>query len=449
MSCCTIKQNTSSSAKHYDLVKKHFDSAEVIRYEKYQQLTLKDKAPATSNMDWVVWLDIKIAHQAKNENYRKKEMELLDEVCQKLYDWLDLLRMPEEENKGVQLSLFGDEFEVDEEEKMPSQPTDSSDGSWGRYHNECKRVNKNRLKKNNTFFELFNIRFYEYTGIDHRLKLPTIEEFKDIYRQIILNPVEGRFENYWLDSLKYLTAPSSDVELISRLKGTIRVFLVPFKKYYTAFYGIDYGHTNNDSKDDRIAYRFYTSGKDVTSTWDLDYDKCSDFPNYGEIFEDASFIAWIRDTLNIPYIEAINDEDALKENIKSYFNGMLWCKKEEYDWMSKIKTFRNHNEFYANFKAFLKANKIDSNGGGSGYSGDGYSGSIWRDKDGHIEVKQKIEARHMLNRPCEGLEIDSHYGYYTICEVKGKDIYKKAYELFAKSGYRELSLFDFLLDEAA
>lgn len=440
MSCCTVKQTTSSSSKHYNLIKKHFDNVELIHKEKYQQLILKDKAPAASNVDWVVWLDIKIAYQTQNPNYSKKDIELLDSVCEKIYDLLDLLRMPDTKiNK--QLSLFDDECDI--EEKMPEQP--KNDGGWDKYFRECKRVAKSRLKKRYTFLELFDITFYQYTGIDHRKELPSIEEFKTIYKSVILEGKEnpGRHDSFWIDNLNYLIKePLSDIELIHRLKSIVRIYLAPYTKYFMANYDLSYTDHSSKSKEPKIAYRFYTNGDKISHHWGLDYDK-QELPSYAEIF-DIELLSWVRETLNIPNKEFVSDEDVLKQNIEWFLDGMLWYGKKEYNWKSKIKTFRSYKEFYSHLKAFLKSKNIDSNGGGSGYSVDGFSGWLDRDRDGKVEVTQKINDRITMNRSVENLEL-KYNDEVIVYRLTGKEIYQKAYELFAKNeNVKEMTIFDFL-----
>lgn len=89
-------------------------------------------------------------------------------------------------NTKKQLSLF-ERDNVDELEKLPS-PNCGEDNSWNSYYKKVEKVRKNNLKKQFTFFQLFNDHSasWLYEDIDWRKFLPTQEEFETIFKNIIL-----------------------------------------------------------------------------------------------------------------------------------------------------------------------------------------------------------------------------------------------------------------------
>ena len=96
-----------------------------------------------------------------------------------------------------------EEDNVDELEKEPPSPTGGEDNSWNSYYRKVEKVRKNNLKKQFTFFQLFNdhAASWLYEDIDWRKFLPTQDEFETIFKNIILkykdNP--GRYEDGWFD----------------------------------------------------------------------------------------------------------------------------------------------------------------------------------------------------------------------------------------------------------
>jgi len=444
MSCCTVKRTkTNSASKEYDALKQHFDDVELKQHEKYQLLTLKDKAKSSTNMDWIVWLQIKIAADTANPNHSASNAENLSSVCKPILDWIEILKVPYEK-KVSQLNLFG-ESEDDEDEIIPQRPTD--DKGWDKYWKDSQKAKRNFLKKNYTFLELFNIDFYQYSNVDYRKKLPSMEEVRELYKKAITLGKDnaGRYDEFWFDTPTYLKdTQMSDFELRSRLKHAVRLHLVPYTRYFSASYDLSYTNHSSDDKESSIAYKYFLDGERLSMSGWHDFDK-QDLPSYAGVF-DTEMLSWIREELNIEYVEAISDENILKENLKYYFSSLLWYGKDEYDFDNKIKTFKDWKQFKSHITTYLKEQGISTNGGGNGYSLDGLSGDYSRDKKGSITITQSIDDRLAMNRSIEGL-LENDYEEFIIYDIKGDEIYKQAFELLngihiEKS--TQTSLFDFM-----
>jgi hypothetical protein len=442
MSCCTVKkQKTSSSIKEFDLLKNHFDIVELEDKDKYRLLTLKDKTKSfNSDIDWIVWLQVKVSYGYQDRYTTRDDNYMLEQVCKKIYTWIDILKNFDKNNQTKQLSLFADEIDENELEPEPQMPT--TDGGWSKYHKECEDIRKRNLMKQYSFFELLDIEYYTYSGIDYRSKLPTIEGIREKLKQAIIkgtnNP--GRYDEFWFDYPSYLTRDGglSDIELKIRLRS-IRLFLVPYTSPFKAWTDDSYSlHTREES----IDYRFYLDGERLTTCGPHDNDKL-DLPTYNDLYN-LEFLDWVRNTLNIPYKEVISDDDILRENLRHYFNSLLWYGKVNYDFVKKIQTFQNWKQFKTDINLYLKINNIDSNGGGSAYSLDGFSGNYSKDKKGQIKITQKQNERISLNRNVD-LPLND-YGEYIIYDLTGDEIYKKAFELLNEHSKNRVqtSLFDFM-----
>lgn len=193
--------------KGLDDLKKHFDVVEIDdSHEKYNLLTCKDIVKRSGTIiNYSVWIQLKInkAHPTKFKYSQSKDSKAYLEDCiSNLLDWVELLVNFEKKNSNKQLSLF-EEDNVDELEKEPPSPTGGEDNSWNSYYRKVEKVRKNNLKKQFTFFQLFNdhAASWLYEDIDWRKFLPTQDEFETIFKNIILkykdNP--GRYEDGWFD----------------------------------------------------------------------------------------------------------------------------------------------------------------------------------------------------------------------------------------------------------
>ena len=193
MSCTVKKQETFSSLKELDTLNKMFDEVILEEKEKYQVLTLRDKANKL-NYDYIVWLELKISNDKFNGYSHTSKQDNLKRCLEKLVLWVEILKNSESSSKPKQLSLFGDNEEV--EEQLPPMPT--GEDSWDNYNKECKKINIKNIKKKYSFFELFDPEYFIYKGIDYRKSLPSKEEIRELYKKAILDGKDkpGRYDWY-------------------------------------------------------------------------------------------------------------------------------------------------------------------------------------------------------------------------------------------------------------
>jgi hypothetical protein len=450
MSCCTIKKETSSSIKELDILKSKFDEAVLENMEDYRLLTLRDKANK-SNYDWIVWLQVKIPYGSQKNTYgaSRSDNDYIQGVCKSISDWVEILKNFEKSDKGKQLSLFWDDSE-DELEKEPESPS-GENGNWEKYFRNCNKVRKNNLMKQYSFFELCDLSgaWYSYREPyvveSWKKHLPKsdkemIELVKDaIVKGTTTDEGHGRFDDFWWDDeYGYMTCDGalSNIELINRVKSLIRLYLVPYTSYF---------HVNTDLSystsvfEEQIRYRYWFDGKKINSS---SWSSAKDLPSY-ELY-DLEFIDWLRNHFNIPYRDVVSDDYVLKQNLRHFFSSTLWYAKDEYNFEAKINTFKDWKQFKSDIFSFLKKKDIDgSNGGGSGYSIDGFRGGYDKSGKGSVIVRQNKELRIALNRIVDESKVND-YGEVEIFNLSGDDIYKEAFRLFKKETVKQTSLFDFM-----
>jgi hypothetical protein len=442
MSCCVVEKQTSSAIKELDELKKHFDEVVVEAMPMYNLLTLRDKCNK-ANYDYIVWLQIKIAYAETNSCSHNSD-EKIKGACKSILDWIPILKDFEKSDEGKQLSLFAEDDE-DDLEKEPESPN-GENGNWGKYHRECEKARKNNLMKQYSFFELFNstTSWWRYQDIDFTRFLPKsnaemIELVKiAIKRGTSSKDGHGRFEDYWWDdSSNYVCRDGalSDIELLNRVLMMIRLHLVPYKSYFRVFTDNSYSASELEEKTD---YRFWFDGRKVNgSSW-----VNGDMPTYD--LNDADFILWLRDFFNIEYKEVISDEDILKDNIDGLFMRVYGFENPSFIYRDEIKRAKNFKEFKAKALSFAKL----GNGGGSGVSIDGFSGSysLYKGRKGDvITIEQNIEQRISLNRDIEGLEkSDFRDNSVYVYKLNFDEVLEKAFELFKIETVKQTSIFDFL-----
>ncbi|WP_152184420.1 hypothetical protein [Sulfurimonas indica] len=432
MYCCTVKKETATN-KYLETLENNFDEVLITKKEKYQLLTIRDKANKT-NYDWIVWLQLKVAYD-KTNSCMKTSDEKLEGVLKALCDWWPLLKNPND-SKPKQLSLFGDDEEFEEEE--PPAPTGGEDNRWAKYYRECDRIRKANILKKYSFFEVFHDvgEWWHYDDTDFSHMLPkTQEEMKALIKEFISGEIKSKILQYnKIEKEKgcLKDIPLSDYELYQRTVRWLSFDLVPFRKY--ANISIDNGYHVHEYEE-RYFHKFhFRGGKIEGSSWDN--------KRYGrfDLRKDKEFISWLREFYAAPYKESLSDIEVLKKNIDVFFCSTLWHKADEYQWQERINRFENWKQFKSDLNSFLKENNIDgSNGGGSGYSVDGYDAWYNKWKKGNIKISQDKEYRAELGRQTEELEIDD-YDRVVVFDISGDEIYKKAYELFYTS--KTPSLFD-------
>lgn len=415
--CCTpnISKKTSSS-KELNTLKKMFDEVIISQKEKYQLLTLRDKINQP-NYDYAVWLELKIANGYSNGYSQTSGEELMQRVLEKLVLWVDKL-------KGFEVTT-SKTFNLFEEDKVESTPKSKID----------------LLKDKYSFFELFNPSYELYSGIDHRLKLPTKEEIRVLYKKAILQGMEkpGRYDWFWLDTPNYIAVTDglSDFELRDRL-NSIRLFLVPYTDYFKCFIDDSLTDHSREDKSPKISYRYYLDGTRGLSQSGPHDIETLDFSSYDDIFN-AELLEWVRETLNIPILEVISDEGILKKNLEHYFNRLLGYGKNKFDFKCRIDDAKDWKKFKAEITSFLKEKSIDANGGGTGICLDGFSGGYALDKKGNIKITQLLEDRISLNRDIDSLETyNCNSKKVVVFDISEDEIYKKAFELFKTKEVKEV-----------
>lgn len=448
MSCCTVKKKDekNSAIKELDLLEKHFDEVVLEELPDYYLLTLRDKANK-ANYDYIAWLQLKIAY-ADTNSCSKSSKDKLQGACKDVLDWVEILKNFDKSNEGKQLSLFEEENEVTLE-KEPNSPQGGEDRQWGKYFRECNRVRKNNLMKQYSFFELFNhsTAWWSYNDNDYIPFLPKsntgmIELVKDaIVRGTTSEKGHGRFDDFWWDDeYDYICRDGalSDIELLSRVLMEIRLYLVPYKRYFYVYVDDSYSTHNTSDKEGETDYRFWFDGRKINgSSW---YKR--ELPTYD--LNDADFILWIREHFDVPYKEVISDEDILKENLDGLFSRVYGYENPEFPYKDEIKKAKNFKEFKSRAKSFAKL----GNGGGSGISLDGFNASYDLYSSGKnkvLTIEQNIEQRISLNRSIEGLELsDNRDNSVYVYKLNFDEALEKAFELFKIETVKQTSIYDFL-----
>lgn len=428
-----------------DDLKKNFDVVEIDEsHEKYNLLTCKDIVRRSGTIiNFSVWIQLKInkGHpRTTNYSVPKDSKTYLEDCLKDLNNWIELLVNFEKKNTKKQLSLF-EEDNVDELEKEPPSPNCGEDNSWNSYYKKVEKVRKNNLKKQFTFFQLFNDHSasWLYEDIDWRKFLPTQEEFETIFKNIILkykdNP--GRYEDSWFDDqYKWITRDGalSDFELLERVRFQTRLYLVSYKSFSYVSTDLSYSHCEFKES---IRHRFYfINGK--LESYGADYDK-EDLPQYN--LNSKELIAWLRETLNVPFKEIDSDENILEKGITQFLDSYLWYGKDEYDWKTRINKFKDWKSFKNDYLGFMKEKNIDNNGSGSFRGHDGFKGTLNFDKNKYgLIVVQKKKLREQINRTIKPAYYDDES---LVFEYRGDEVFKKAFELFGKN-IKQLTLLDFI-----
>lgn len=438
----------STSIKDLDKLSKYFDIVEIDRsHKKYNLLTCKDRVVKANNtIQYSVWLQLKVSKgsSAGTAHYQMEKTcdDKLEDTVSKILPWVDLLiNFEENSNSSVQLSLFDEPQKKNGIilEKEPESPGTGNDRAWGPYFKKCEQVKINNLKKQYKFFELFeDTRYHIYRDNDWRKFLPSNDELIEEAKRIILKYKDnvGRYDDGWFDDeYKYLTRDGalSDYELFYRLRLVIRLYFVPYKRYFHI--STDDSYSSWESKEEN-SHRFWFSGREMNYSCSSDYDK-NDLPKY-DLFQ-PDFIQWIRDTLNIANKDYITDDEALKSGIEQFMRG----NKLMDNWKEIIQECRTDKEFLSRINTYLTDDDYDSRNGGQSLCGvDGYNGRISYDKKkSKIELDQDLMIREMLDRDITNV---TRFGDVNVYILTGKEIYLKAFSLFKKQQSKQKNIFDII-----
>lgn len=450
MSCNIIlnrNDNKNTSIKGLDKLSTCFDVVEIEEKEKYNLLTCKDRVvKANDHIQYVVWLQLKINKTTTKSNYgaTTTSEEFLERCVADLNNWVDLLINFEKKGfclEPQQLSLFDEPAKEGELilEKLPNSPTGGEDNSWNSYFTKCAKIKISNLKKQYTFFELYddNSASYIYREVNWRAFIPSdekvLEEMKRVITKYKNNP--GRYDDGWFDDVyNYVRRDGalSDYELYTRVRFQTRLFFVHYTSFKHANVDLSF---NANVYEDRESYRYWFDGKKMNGN---SFDNILDNKEYD--FFEPDFVQWLRDTLNVPYKDYDTDEFTLKNAIEQFMCGYSVMD----NWKEVLNKCNTSKEFVSEINTYLTIVKPSlRNGGSSLCCNDGYGGGISYDKKGSIKVTQNLKIRDMLGR--DTYETTSYLDEDAlIYDLNGNDIYIKAFELFKTNSESQSSLFDFL-----
>lgn len=437
MSCCTVQVKKETSNKYLDILNKHFDEVVIKEEASFTRLTLRDKT-IKANYDYIVWLEVKVALGSTNSN-SKSSSEKLEDAMKSMSHWVEILKNFEKSDTGKQMSLFAEDNE-DDLEPEPKSPQGGEDRSWAKYFRDSERVRRSNLMKQYSFFELFNYvgQWWSYSDTNYVKQLPkTNEDMIELVKKFITGDTSDTIisqEDEWFDEYEYLTRDGalSDIELYDRFMILLRFDLVPYRSYFHAYVD-DSFHLH--AHEEGISHRYWLNGSTINGmAWEN-----KELPIYD--LYDVDFILWLREYFNIPYKDVISDEDILKRNLEGLFCRVYGYENPSFDAIEEIKNAKNFKEF----KARAIANADLGNGGGSGYSLDGFRGSydLFKGRKGNVlTIEQSREQRIALNRNIENLE-EAYFkeNYVCVYKLKFDECLEQAYKLFKP---KELNLFDLM-----
>lgn len=436
--------------KGIDKLFKSFDNVIHENLENHQTLELSNNVNK-NGIDKVVYLKLNISYSG---NGGRKAKECLEGAIEDLLPWLDLLlNHDEKENKNTnkQLSLFEDDISNDVEYEVEPE-TPSSEGNWDKYFRTCHRVRINNMKKDYSFFELFDplTWWWAYHSFNYKKFIPTHEDLLQQVKDAILEykDIGGRHDDVWFDNPKYVTSagPLSDIELYIRVMGTLRLYLVPWKVHNGVFY--DDSFTKHSDKGIRNSHLFYFDGDKLQLNYSSlkNYINTSSKQEYGYLqdelavydFYTPEFISFLRETLDVEEGEPLTDDSAkdilLKAfvgSINSEWEKILNNSKSPKDFKTKL--FNNVNPKEVNFKHVSLT--------------ENYSFVMNLDKNiPYLRIEQRTITRKRLNYYFEE-NTDLTYWKYIVECIEGDEVYKlihNKYKSTSTSNIFQTTLFDFM-----
>ncbi len=437
VSCCT-KKGDCSSQKEIHSLKKHFDIVEVKDLKRYRLLTLKDKSNH-STVDWVVWLEVKVAYGYKTKYSSKDDDVQLSEICSSILKWVSLLKK-EEAPKIAQLSFFDSPLD---DSKLEEEPIFSASMDSKVYMKNLLAVKMRNISKTYSFFDFFDPILHRsaYHDIDYRNFLPNSnEEFIEIVKKaIVAKETTGEdidSSASWDNEYNYIArnAILSDYEIAHRIKFMIRLFFAPMLK--GSLHSCD-EFNDVTTPGEHQYYRYWFVNGRTESSSHVDMDK--EITSFYDLF-DPEFIQWIRDYFNVKKIEPISDEEALKANLLCYFRS---CFGHEYTPDVDLLECKNWKQFRT---IVHSRSSYDRNGGGTGSLKDGFSGQYCCFGKGKVSVEQPVVDRVRMGRSLKGFEqSDLNDSRVLLYSFAGDEIYQQTFDLFKSDRVLQTSIFDFLV----
>ncbi|PCI30140.1 MAG: hypothetical protein COB67_02320 [SAR324 cluster bacterium] len=443
MSCCNISKK-SDLVKELELLKKKFDVVELEVLDDYQLLTFKNKVNKP-NIDWVVWLQVKVRRGHKRNYTNRTDADMLKGICKSILDWVDALLDFNTPIHGEQLSLFDEEKSI-ELEKLPPVPRGGEDNQWAANTKKREGVRKRNLMKQYSFFELCDLThsWYIHKEISYFRFLPkSNQDMIELVKESIVKGTStqekhGRFDDYWWDNdCDYIKKGDSlsDLELINRVRSLARLYLVPYKRNFYIDTDLSYSHWEMSERTD---YVFWFDGRKIHAS---DHTVNENMPYY-DLF-DFEFISWLREYFNISPKESISDEDVMKMTFVNYFSALLKSAKD-FNLKETILQSKDWKQLRTVVNALIKKESDPRNGGSGGPCRDGFICGYSRFDKGRVDVIQRFTDRARLNRDIGDQAPDHESDTYTLCDVSGDDIYVKAFELFKIETKKQTTMFDFM-----
>jgi hypothetical protein len=427
--CKEVEDKPKRCVSSLTKLKVFFDCVEVEDLENYRLLTLKDKVSGKGVIEYVVWIQVKIALGGSSQYSNTTVEAFTESVSSKILRWSNKLLNFEKSKLTESLFAFEEEVEVLE------KPVLAEGGDPYKYFEELKKYNKKLIEKYD-FFEVSDIhRAYGTYYEDYTHLLPqTDKEMIECVKEAIIKAETEDGHNYMERD-----GALSDYEIIARIKSLIRLHFLPYQTSGIMVDDSDTVHIRHST----TSYRYWFDGTKMISAAHWTDEK---LPSY-ELF-DYDFIAWLREFFNISPKEMMKDNEVLNQLCVSALEQLLWYGKDEYNLKQRANRFSNFKQFKSDFLSFLKERNIDyKNGGSGGPYNDGYTYSITnfdKGKTAIVKLEQKVLARQLSGQDTTCLEVDGR-GSYIVAEISDDEVFKIAFETLSnKTQPRQSTLLDFI-----
>lgn len=436
-----------SCVKGFDILKKSFDNVILENLETHQTLEISNNV-SKNGIDKVVYLKLNISYSGSGGRGPK---ECLEGAIDDMLPWLDLLINHDEKDikKSTQLSLFDDNSSGIELEPEPEHPT--KDSGWDKYFRDREKVRLSNLKKEYSFFELFDplCWWWTYHSFDYKKFIPTHEQMLSIVKEKICKykDGDGRYKDAWFDNAKSINGKAiSDIELYNKVMNRLRVYIAPWIVHSGPM--LDDSYTKHLEKSTKESYLFYFGGGRL----DLNYSALRNSINienkykFGQLqdklqsydFYTPEFISFLRETFNADKKEPLNDNSAREILLKSF------AKSIKSSWESELNNSSSYKEFKSRLLNGIKQNDIQMK---HEPLSEDYS-FVMNFVKGvpHLRIEQRTNTRIKLGYEFDK-SADIDWWKYIVEFIEGDEVYKQIFNLYKTSTIPKIiqtSLFDFL-----
>lgn len=280
-------------------------------------------------------------------------------------------------------------------------------------------------------------------------QLPTYDELKEYVIYTLNHIADGNYRDIetdkfsvqiWSDYLqKIIGKDMTDIELYSSVMSNIRIHLLPESKTIEATNLFEEAVVKTN-------YSLYWEGR--SGKIEKGYSYVANIISSISFHQDEEIIYMLRQIFKSKQIECISDEEILKQSIVHVLKSMLWWKRDEYDLENRIKTFKNSNQFKADLGNYLKANNIDTNGGGAGPLQDTYRYSYNNEfSKPKLVIDMDKEYRSSLDREIDETLPPRYFqndDRATVYHLEDSEFWKVAFVVLKGDPAKELNLFDFM-----